>query len=298
MIVVVNEINFPAPLITDAFADVPNNDSELPTLFTDTDKPKDNPAQTEEKAMQNATLAAYLQQITLLTDADEKDPHADTVKLMTIHAAKGLEFSCVFAAGLEEMLFPNAMSINTREELEEERRLFYVVITRAKQRLWITYANTRYKFGQVVQNEPSRFIDELPEEYLDRSFAGGGLRNQGGGFGNSSAAERMRGWGSSQSAVGSRQSTAKSQQSGGGKPSYLTPKTVPSKPVEHTPTADFKPSDTAELKAGHKVEHQKFGFGEVLKMEGAAHNPIATIKFDLNGEKKIMLNYAKLRILE
>ena len=80
----------------------------------------------------------YLQQITLLTDADEKDPNADTVKLMTIHAAKGLEFSCVFAAGLEEMLFPNAMSINTREELEEERRLFYVVITRAKQKLWIT----------------------------------------------------------------------------------------------------------------------------------------------------------------
>jgi DNA helicase-2/ATP-dependent DNA helicase PcrA len=78
----------------------------------------------------------------------------------------------------------------------------------------------------------------------------------------------------------------------------MTPKSMPSKPVEHTPTADFKPSDTSELKAGQKVEHQKFGFGEVLKMEGAAHNPIATIKFDLNGEKKIMLNYAKLRILD
>jgi DNA helicase-2/ATP-dependent DNA helicase PcrA len=284
---------------TDAFADIPSP-TDLPTLFTDTEKANEAPEQTEEKAMQNATLAAYLQQITLLTDADEKDPHADTVKLMTIHAAKGLEFSCVFAAGLEEMLFPNAMSINTREELEEERRLFYVVITRAKHRLWITYANTRYKFGQVVQNEPSRFIEELPEEYLDRSFAGGGLRNQGGGFGNGSAAERMRGWGgsSSQSPVNSRQSTAKSQASGGSKPSYLTPKSLPSKPVEHTPTADFKPSDTSELKAGQKVEHQKFGFGEVLKMEGAAHNPIATIKFDTNGEKKIMLNYAKLRILE
>ena len=82
---------------------------------------------------------------------------------MTIHAAKGLEFGCVFAAGLEEMLFPNAMSINTREELEEERRLFYVVITRAKKKLWITYANTRYKFGSLVQNEPSRFLEEIPE---------------------------------------------------------------------------------------------------------------------------------------
>jgi DNA helicase-2/ATP-dependent DNA helicase PcrA len=88
----------------------------------------------EDGEVISKSLGAYLQQITLLTDADEKDPNADTVKLMTIHAAKGLEFSCVFAAGLEEMLFPSAMSINTREELEEERRLFYVVITRAKAR--------------------------------------------------------------------------------------------------------------------------------------------------------------------
>jgi DNA helicase-2/ATP-dependent DNA helicase PcrA len=116
----------------------------------------------DEGEMVDKSLAAYLQQITLLTDADEKDPDADTVKLMTIHAAKGLEFGCVFAAGLEEMLFPNAIAINTREELEEERRLFYVVITRAKQRLWVTYANTRYRFGQLVQNDPSRFIEEIP----------------------------------------------------------------------------------------------------------------------------------------
>src|SRR6266568_3783802 len=133
---------------------------------------------TEEGEVNDKGLGAYLQQITLLTDADDKDPNADTVKLMTIHAAKGLEFSCVFAAGLEEMLFPNAMSINTREELEEERRLFYVVITRAKQRLWITYANTRYRFGSLVQNEPSRFIDELPIDFLDKSYAGGGSKNQ------------------------------------------------------------------------------------------------------------------------
>ena len=144
-------------------------------------------------------LGAYLQQITLLTDDDEKDENADTVKLMTIHSAKGLEFGCVFACGLEEMLFPNAMSINTREELEEERRLFYVVITRAKHKLWITYANTRYQFGQLVQNEPSRFIDEIPNEYMDRSFAGGGARNQTGTYNNwsaQSAFDRMnRGFG-------------------------------------------------------------------------------------------------------
>ena len=133
---------------------------------------------TQETQRGQAGLSGYLQQITLLTDTDQKDPEADTVKLMTIHAAKGLEFSCVFAAGLEESLFPNAMSINTREELEEERRLFYVVITRAKHRLWITYANSRYRFGSVIQNDPSRFIEEIPENQLDRSYAGGGIKNQ------------------------------------------------------------------------------------------------------------------------
>jgi DNA helicase II / ATP-dependent DNA helicase PcrA len=108
---------------------------------------------------QLASLGTYLQQITLLTDTDNDKEDFDCVKLMTIHAAKGLEFSCVFVGGLEETLFPNAMSINTREELEEERRLFYVCITRAKKKLWLTYANARYRFGQLQQNEPSRFID-------------------------------------------------------------------------------------------------------------------------------------------
>jgi DNA helicase-2/ATP-dependent DNA helicase PcrA len=245
---------------------------------------------------EDVLLSAYLQQITLLTDADDKDEHADTVKMMTIHAAKGLEFSCVFAVGLEEMLFPNAMSINTREELEEERRLFYVVITRAKQRLWVSYANTRYKFGQVVQNEPSRFISELPEEHIDRSYAGGGFRNQAGM--TSSPSERMRGWGNnSSSGQFDRGGFFGEPKKTNERPGYLPVQPAVPKPVAHQPSADFKPSDTTELKAGQKVEHQKFGFGEVLKMEGAAHNPIATIKFDLNGEKKIMLNYAKLRIV-
>jgi DNA helicase-2/ATP-dependent DNA helicase PcrA len=245
----------------------------------------------DEGEMGDKGLGSYLQQITLLTDADEKDPNADTVKVMTIHAAKGLEFGCVFAAGLEEMLFPNAMSINTREELEEERRLFYVVITRAKSRLWITYANTRYKFGSLVQNEPSRFINELPEKYLDRSFAGGGSRNQSGFEFGTSAYDRMnRGF-------GGFQSKSQNESQSGKKPSYLSP-VARQQTKEHIPSPDFVASDTSNLQPGQKVEHQKFGFGEVIKMEGAAHNPVATVKFELNGEKKIMLNYAKLRIIE
>jgi DNA helicase-2/ATP-dependent DNA helicase PcrA len=243
------------------------------------------------------SLGTYLQQITLLTDADEKDPNADTVKLMTIHAAKGLEFSCVFSVGLEEMLFPNGMSVNTREELEEERRLFYVVITRAKHRLWITYANTRYRYGAVVQNEPSRFLDELPEKYLDKSFSGGGARNQSffGTAGGSSAYERMH-RGSGNSYVDERKDDP-SRKEKNQSPSYLGSKPF-QKTVEHTPSLDFISSDTTQLQEGQRVEHAKFGFGIVVKMEGSMHNPVATLKFDLNGEKKIMLHYAKLRILE
>ncbi|MFL9481790.1 ATP-dependent helicase [Chitinophagaceae bacterium LWZ2-11] len=241
------------------------------------------------------TLGSYLQQITLLTDADDDKEDSDVVKLMTIHAAKGLEFGCVFVVGVEETLFPSGMSINTREELEEERRLFYVAVTRAKQRLWLTYANTRYRFGQLVQNEPSRFLDEMPEQYLDRTYAGGGARNQG--FGNTSAGfERMnRGFGDA-AAAEKRYGAPPAKKDA--KPSYLPVNPPVAKVVAHTPSKEFTASDTTNLQAGQKVEHQKFGFGIVAKLEGSSHNPVATINFETNGEKKIMLNYAKLRIVE
>jgi DNA helicase-2/ATP-dependent DNA helicase PcrA len=250
----------------------------------------ETPMNEEDGEVGDKGLGAFLQQVSLYTDADNNKEDADSVKLMTIHASKGLEFSCVFLGGLEETLFPSGMSINTREELEEERRLFYVAITRAKKKLWLTYANARYRFGQLQQNEPSRFIEEMPEDYIDKSFAGGGVRNQGGGSNNwnKTAFERMNS-GSSAAASFPAKKEEKS------KPAYLIPTRPQTK--EHTPSADFIASDTSNLQAGQKVEHQKFGFGEVLKMEGAAHNPIATVKFDINGEKKIMLNYAKLRIL-
>lgn len=247
----------------------------------------------EEGELQDKSLGSYLQQITLLTDADEKDPNSDVVKLMTIHAAKGLEFTGVFVAGMEEMLFPNAMSINTREELEEERRLFYVAVTRAKKQLWLTYANTRYRFGNLQQMEPSRFLDEIPDEHMDRSYAGGGVRNQTAN--HSSAFERMKG-----SFGYNDEPKAKSNGNGFAKekkPSYVSP-VVRQQTVEHVPAKDFVPSDTSGLQAGQKIEHQKFGFGNVVKVEGSAHNPIATIQFEHNGEKKIMLNYARLRIVE
>ena len=249
----------------------------------------------EEGEVGDKTLGAYLQQITLLTDADEKDENADVVKLMTIHSAKGLEFPVVFVGGLEETLFPNAMSINTREELEEERRLFYVAVTRAQKHLFLTYANARYRFGSLTQNDASRFLEELPEAFLDRTFAGGGARNQTNFNNMGSAFARMhRGFeGGVQSSNVNRQTSTTKQSS---LPTGLANK--PQQAVTHVPSKDFVPSDTTNLQEGQKVEHQKFGFGLVTKMEGSAHNPIATVKFELNGEKKIMLNYAKLRIVE
>lgn len=244
----------------------------------------------EEGELKDKSLGSYLQQITLLTDADEKNENADSVKLMTIHAAKGLEFPVVFVGGIEETLFPNAMAINTREELEEERRLFYVAITRAKKKLYLTCANSRYRFGSLVQNEPSRFINEIPDEYLDKTFSGAANRSNNLG----SAYERMqRGFGNFGSSASKNVASTQFQR----KPSSVLSALPKPKPTEHKVSENFLASDTSQLEAGQKVEHQKFGYGTVSKVDGSAHNPIATIQFELQGEKKIMLNYAKLRIV-
>ena len=237
----------------------------------------------EEGELHDKSLGSYLQQITLLTDADQdKDENADAVKLMTIHAAKGLEFTCVFTVGLEENLFPSSMSMYDRADLEEERRLFYVAITRAKTRLWVTYANSRYRFGNLVQNEPSRFVDEIPEKYLDRTFTGSshkavGSVNTGGTFGNLM----------NRGGLDKVPSLKK-----------LADKLNQKAPPAHQPSADFRADDPMTMEIGMQVEHQKFGFGTIKTLEGGANNRIAAIDFGGgHGTKKIMLNFAKLRIV-
>jgi len=134
----------------------------------------------------------------------------------------------------------------------------------------------------------------LPEQFLDRSYAGGGRRNQGTEWGRNSAFDRLHGgFDSAEEAEKRYGAPPKKNQPA----SYITTNYKP-QTINHTPSADFKASDTSNLQVGQKIEHQKFGFGEVTKMEGSAHNPIATVKFELNGEKKIMLNYARLRIVD
>ncbi len=253
----------------------------------------ETPMNEEDGEVGDKGLGTYLQQIVLLTDADESKEDADAVKLMTIHAAKGLEFPVVFVGGMEETLFPSGMSINTREELEEERRLFYVAVTRAKKKLYLSYANSRYRFGQLQQNDPSRFLDEINENYLDKSYSGSTARNNSAqSWGQSAALDKLR--------RGFTGGSGSSQQRQAPPATRTVINIPPARPQtkEHVPSANFEASNTADIRKGQKVEHQKFGFGEVMNLEGAAHNPIATIQFEMNGEKKIMLNYAKLRIVE
>jgi DNA helicase II / ATP-dependent DNA helicase PcrA len=235
----------------------------------------------EEGELLDKSLGSYLQQITLLTDADkDSDENQDSVKLMTIHAAKGLEFQCVFLVGLEENLFPSAMSLYDRADLEEERRLFYVAITRAKERLWITYTNTRYRFGNLIQNDPSRFLEELPEVHLDKTYTGMSNRPSASqaSFGNMLNDTQNK-------TPSLKQLADKIQQSA-------------QKAPTHTPSADFTADAPNQMEVGMKVEHQKFGFGTILTLEGGMNNRIANIEFGSgHGQKKIMLNYAKLRIV-
>ncbi len=247
----------------------------------------------EEGELQDKTLGSYLQQITLLTDADtDANGDADAVRLMTVHAAKGLEFKCVFIVGMEENLFPSAMAMYDREGLEEERRLFYVAVTRAKERLWITFANSRYRFGSLIQNDPSRFLDEIPVDKLDRSHTGPGVR-PGGGFNP----------GGSQGDIFSKPGAlkklpGKTGPTPSGRPAQApTPRPTGSNTPSGSGSSDgFSMGIASEIAVGMKVEHQKFGIGKVLSLEGGISNRMASIDFG-EGAKKIMLNYAKLRIV-
>ena len=221
----------------------------------------------QEELDTDRSLGAYLQNITLLTGDEDEADDVDTVKLMTVHAAKGLEFPVVFVVGLEENLFPSAMSLYDRDDLEEERRLFYVAVTRAEQRLFLSYADTRYKFGSLQYCSPSRFIEEVPQDvlHLPTSMRPKQHDEDDDGF----------------SPVRPKQRRARRVRSGG-QPS----------------DANFTPDDTSTLATGMEVMHQRFGRGVVTDLVGDdPAKRIATIDFDRSGEKKIMLKFAKLKIL-
>lgn len=235
----------------------------------------------EEVTTQDRSLSAYLQNIALLTDSDSGEETDDKVTLMSVHAAKGLEFPSVFVVGLEEQLFPSFMSMDTREQLDEERRLFYVAITRAESHLTLSFAKQRYRHGQARYNEPSRFLQEISGKHLDsRGVPQSGTES----FGSA------RNMGSAKSAQPVRSSVsgnmAKRRTSVANSTLKVDPKT-------------FRPSPSSEIQQGQNVMHMKFGKGEVKAVDGSASNRIATIHFSEidNPTRKIMLKFAKLQIL-
>jgi DNA helicase II / ATP-dependent DNA helicase PcrA len=237
------------------------------------------------------TIDVYMQDIALLTDADkEDDSNMDRVKLMTIHAAKGLEFPVVYIVGLEENLFPSQLSLNSRQELEEERRLFYVAITRAETKLTLTFATSRFRFGSITYSEPSRFITEINEKYL-------ALDPRMMNTTNTTSTRPTSGGGYNFKAINKPTGTPQ-----GAKPA-VTPSFTSSikqqvlKPVNFTADPNFTPHDTSNLEVGMKVIHQRFGPGDVLKVEGAGDNRKATILFKEAGEKQLVLKFAKLQIV-
>ncbi|MFN3489166.1 MAG: ATP-dependent helicase [Emticicia sp.] len=240
----------------------------------------DNPENEE------VTLSSFLQTVTLMTTADQEDEDGDhdRVTLMTIHGAKGLEFKYVYIVGLEENLFPSQMMLSKRSDLEEERRLFYVAITRAEKKLTLSYAESRYNYGRLNYCEPSRFLEEIDPKYLQIS------RSRVISYGNNEARN-------------DRPATSSPVPLGFKKKENLISNLRPvqkAAPVNHTPTGDFVASDTSVLKQGDKVEHPKFGYGTVTKMDINGNDRKATIKFDAQGqgEKTLLLSFAKLRIVE
>ena len=223
----------------------------------------------DDPEKEDKSLAAFLQDIALLTDVDnKKEDTGEYVTLMTIHSAKGLEFRNVFIVGMEENLFPSQMMLTTRADLEEERRLFYVAITRAEKKLTLSYATSRYQWGNLRACEKSRFIDEIEPAFLNFQYGGDGP----GVF----------------EKVLKRKTVV----------SNLAPAAPKKTATNYIPPADFVPSDTSKLQAGMRVEHPKFGFGVVAKMDTQGNSIKAIIDFEEAGEKTLLLSFAKLRIHE
>ncbi|MBC2840474.1 ATP-dependent helicase [Robiginitalea sp. SC105] len=243
----------------------------------------------KELADARGDLSEFLEDVALATDLDKDTGDEDRVALMTIHLAKGLEFPYVYIVGMEEDLFPSAMSMNTRSELEEERRLFYVALTRAEKQAYLTYTQNRYRWGKLIDAEPSRFIEEIAEEYIE----------------NLTPVDNYRFRPLIDSDIFGDVDRSRLRQT---KPvSGTPPERKGPKPEELRRLRKLKPGlsapsepDTAiaDLQEGTRVDHTRFGQGTVLKVEGVGNDKKAEIKFERGDVKKLLLRFAKLRVLD
>ncbi|WP_297511099.1 UvrD-helicase domain-containing protein [Flavobacterium sp.] len=240
-------------------------------------------------------LTEFLEDVALATDLDKDTGDEDRVALMTIHLAKGLEFPYVFIVGMEEDLFPSALSLNTRSELEEERRLFYVALTRAEHQAYLTYAQSRYRWGKLTDAEPSRFIEEIDAQYLE--------------YVNPAETSTYRykpmldmdifGDVDKSKLRTSKPVSGTPPRSFDSDSPSVSPNIRRLKPVS-SPTSSSAPqrSGDSKLVIGAKVIHERFGKGEVLNLEGVGGDRKAEIKFEVGGIKKLLLRFAKLDIID
>ena len=234
-------------------------------------------------------LSEFMEDVALATDLDRDTGDDDRVALMTIHLAKGLEFPYVFVVGMEEDLFPSAMSLNTRSELEEERRLFYVALTRAEHQAYLTYAQSRYRWGKLVDSEPSRFIEEIKEEYLEY------INPMDTGYRYKPTIDLDIFGDIDKSKLRLAKPTA-----------GIAPKKYGDEPVSSVNIRKLKPIGNAptntnlfdsKLTIGNVVIHERFGKGQVISLEGAGADKKAEIKFEVGGIKKLLLRFAKLDVI-
>lgn len=293
----VEEIAKSSTILSDLFADkTPEGIARYDNIQELLNGVKDFVENTETEN-EDKSLAVFLQDIALLTDADkDKEDDGNKVSLMTIHAAKGLEFPYVYIVGLEENLFPSQMSLTSRPDLEEERRLFYVALTRAEREVNLSYASSRYRWGSLIYCEPSRFIEEIDEEFLEY---------------NEPKENPIRTFDSERSSYfkANRSNFNKTKPVGMSKVAKKDPKKASEKVIPphkkmvsidnaKRPVDPSFAASASKIEKGMRVEHLRFGKGLVTDMEGQDPNRKATIKFDQVGEKQLLLKFAKLRILK
>jgi DNA helicase-2/ATP-dependent DNA helicase PcrA len=244
----------------------------------------------KEVADARGALSEFLEDVALATDLD-KDTGDDRVALMTIHLAKGLEFPYVFVVGMEEDLFPSAMSMSTRSELEEERRLFYVALTRAEKQAYLTYAQSRYRWGKLTDSEPSRFIDEIEGQYLEY------LTPEESNYRYKPMID------SDIFGDVDKSKLRLAKPVSGTPPKYITD----NEPKPDINIRKLKPVGTnaqgntnlfdSKLTVGNVVMHERFGKGEIINLEGAGADKKAEIRFEVGGIKKLLLRFAKLEVI-
>jgi DNA helicase-2/ATP-dependent DNA helicase PcrA len=246
------------------------------------------------------TLGDYLENVSLLSAVDVEDDEegSNKIALMTVHSSKGLEFPYVFVAGLEENIFPSGGWMATESEVEEERRLFYVAMTRAKKVLQLSFAQTRMRNGKHESNQPSRFVREIDPKFIANPITKDDVESHSNDSDSSS-----RSWSSGQRF--SRTGTNTYGRSGAVVTQKRTTEPVrrpePMRRVQPVPTrvpdADFEPTPILQLKAGQRIEHNRFGYGQIVEISGTPADLKAKIAFDDHGEKILILKYAKIRVV-